>query len=126
MAQLLFLESENPEKPIQIYINSPGGSVTSGMAIYDTVSSTSFISLQYKTHVKDSSNLWNILWTIQMQYIRSPVSTVCIGQACSMGSLLLAGGEHGQRTILPHARVMIHQPRYFYIEIFLKFVLNEH
>ncbi|KAJ3164447.1 hypothetical protein HDU88_005324 [Geranomyces variabilis] len=81
VAQFLFLEAENPEKPINFYINSPGGSVTAGMAIYDT-----------------------------MQYIQSPVSTVCIGQAASMGSLLLAAGEPGQRSILPNGRVMIHQP----------------
>ncbi|KAG4087731.1 hypothetical protein H8356DRAFT_1727776 [Neocallimastix lanati (nom. inval.)] len=81
VAQLLFLESENPKKPIHMYINSPGGSVTAGMAIYDT-----------------------------MQYISSPVHTLCIGQACSMGSLLLAGGEPGKRFSLPNARVMIHQP----------------
>ncbi|KAI8817658.1 ATP-dependent Clp protease, proteolytic subunit ClpP [Fimicolochytrium jonesii] len=81
VAQLLFLEAENPEKPINFYINSPGGSVTAGMAIYDT-----------------------------MQYIQSPVATVCIGQAASMGSLLLAAGEPGQRSILPNGRVMIHQP----------------
>ncbi|KAJ3126204.1 hypothetical protein HK100_010381 [Physocladia obscura] len=81
VAQLLFLEAENNEKPIHFYINSPGGSVTAGMAIYDT-----------------------------MQYIQSPVATVCIGQACSMGSLLLAAGEPGHRSILPNARVMIHQP----------------
>eukprot|EP00842_Homolaphlyctis_polyrhiza_P000916 jgi/Hompol1/1825/HPOL_005778-RA len=74
VAQLLFLEAENPEKPISFYINSPGGSVTAGM------------------------------------YIQSPVATVCIGQACSMGSLLLAAGEPGNRSILPNARVMIHQP----------------
>ncbi len=80
-AQLLFLESENPKKEISMYINSPGGSVTSGMAIYDT-----------------------------MQYIKSPVSTVCIGQACSMGSLLLCAGEDGMRVALPNARVMVHQP----------------
>jgi len=80
-AQLLFLESENPKKEISMYINSPGGSVTSGMAIYDT-----------------------------MQYIKSPVSTVCIGQACSMGSLLLAAGDDGMRVALPNARVMVHQP----------------
>ncbi|KAJ3275613.1 hypothetical protein HDV01_007616 [Terramyces sp. JEL0728] len=79
VAQLLFLDEV--KKPISFYINSPGGSVTAGMAIYDT-----------------------------MQYISSPVSTVCIGQACSMGSLLLAAGEPGQRYILPHARVMLHQP----------------
>ena len=80
-AQLLFLESENPNKEISIYINSPGGVVTSGMAMYDT-----------------------------MQYIKSPVSTVCIGQACSMGSLLLAGGAKGKRFALPNSRIMIHQP----------------
>lgn len=80
-AQLLFLESENPTKDIAFYINSPGGVVTSGMAIYDT-----------------------------MQYIRPSVSTVCIGQAASMGSLLLAAGEAGKRFALPNARVMIHQP----------------
>ena len=80
-AQMLFLESENPKKEISFYINSPGGVVTSGMAIYDT-----------------------------MQYIKSPVSTVCIGQACSMGSLLLAGGEKGHRFSLPNSRIMIHQP----------------
>ena len=80
-AQLLFLESENPKREIAMYINSPGGYVTSGLAIYDT-----------------------------MQYIRSPVSTVCIGLAASMGSLLLAGGENGLRIALPNARVMVHQP----------------
>lgn len=80
-AQLLFLESENPKKEIDMYINSPGGYVTSGLAIYDT-----------------------------MQYIRSPVSTLCIGQAASMGSLLLAAGEKGMRVCLPNARVMVHQP----------------
>ena len=80
-AQLLFLESENPKREIAMYINSPGGVVTSGLAIYDT-----------------------------MQYIRSPVSTVCIGQAASMGSLLLAAGEKGLRICLPNARVMVHQP----------------
>jgi len=80
-AQLLFLESENPKREIAMYINSPGGIVTSGLAIYDT-----------------------------MQYIRSPVSTVCIGQAASMGSLLLAAGEPGLRICLPNARVMVHQP----------------
>ncbi|KAI8833689.1 ATP-dependent Clp protease proteolytic subunit [Chytriomyces cf. hyalinus JEL632] len=81
VAQLLFLEAENNEKPINFYINSPGGVITAGMAIYDT-----------------------------MQYIQSPVATVCIGQACSMGSLLLTAGEPGQRSILPNARVMVHQP----------------
>src|SRR5438270_607166 len=80
-AQLLFLESENPTKDIAFYINSPGGVVTSGLAIYDT-----------------------------MQYIRSPVSTVCIGQAASMGSLLLAAGAHGKRFSLPNSRIMIHRP----------------
>jgi ATP-dependent Clp protease protease subunit len=80
-AQLLFLESENPNKDIAFYINSPGGVVTSGMAIYDT-----------------------------MQYIRPDVSTVCIGQAASMGSLLLAAGAPGKRYALPNARIMIHQP----------------
>jgi ATP-dependent Clp protease, protease subunit len=80
-AQLLWLESENPKREIAMYINSPGGIVSSGLAIYDT-----------------------------MQYIRSPVSTVCIGQAASMGSLLLAAGEKGLRVCLPNARVMVHQP----------------
>jgi len=80
-AQLLFLESENPKKEIYMYINSPGGVVTAGMAIYDT-----------------------------MQYIKAPVSTVCIGQACSMGSLLLCAGAAGKRIALPNARVMVHQP----------------
>ena len=81
VAQLLFLESQNFEKPISLYINSPGGVVTSGLAIYDT-----------------------------MQFIRPPVETLCIGQACSMASLLLAAGEPGARRALPNARVMIHQP----------------
>lgn len=81
VAQLLFLEADNPKKEISMYINSPGGVVTSGMAIYDT-----------------------------MRYIRPPVSTVCIGQAASMGSLLLAGGEAGMRYALPNARIMVHQP----------------
>ena len=80
-AQLLFLEADNPEKDIFLYINSPGGSVTSGMAIYDT-----------------------------MQYIRPDVSTLCVGQAASMGALLLTAGATGKRYALPHARVMIHQP----------------
>jgi ATP-dependent Clp protease protease subunit len=80
-AQLLFLESENPKKEIAMYINSPGGVVTSGMAIYDT-----------------------------MQYIRSPVSTVCMGMAASMGSFLLTAGAAGQRIALPNARIMVHQP----------------
>lgn len=80
-AQLLFLESENPTKDISFYINSPGGVVSSGLAIYDT-----------------------------MQYIRSPVSTVCVGQAASMGSLLLAAGAKDKRFALPNARVMVHQP----------------
>jgi len=81
VAQLLFLESENPDKDIHLYINSPGGSVTSGMAIYDT-----------------------------MQFIRPDVSTLCTGQAASMGALLLAGGAKDKRFCLPHSRVMIHQP----------------
>ena len=80
-AQLLFLESEDPQKDIFLYINSPGGSVTAGMAIYDT-----------------------------MQYVRPDVVTVCIGQAASMGALLLAGGAKGKRAALPHASIMIHQP----------------
>ncbi len=80
IAQLLFLESEDPEKDIQLYINSPGGVVTSGMAIYDT-----------------------------MQYLRAPVSTICIGQAASMGAVLLAAGATGKRYALPNARIMIHQ-----------------
>lgn len=81
VAQLLFLESENPDKDIHLYINSPGGSVTAGLAIYDT-----------------------------MQFIKSDVSTMCIGQAASMGALLLAGGAAGKRVCLPHSRMMIHQP----------------
>ncbi|WP_243546743.1 ATP-dependent Clp endopeptidase proteolytic subunit ClpP [Pseudodesulfovibrio tunisiensis] len=80
-AQLLFLESEDPEKEIYMYINSPGGSVTAGMAIYDT-----------------------------MQYISAPVATLCLGQAASMGALLMAAGEHGMRYALPHSRIMLHQP----------------
>jgi ATP-dependent Clp protease, protease subunit len=80
-AQLLFLEAENPEKDISFYINSPGGVVSSGLAIYDT-----------------------------MQYIRPAISTLCIGQAASMGSLLLAAGTAGKRFCLPHARIMVHQP----------------
>ena len=81
IAQLLFLESENPDKDIHLYINSPGGVVTSGLAIYDT-----------------------------MQFIKPDVSTLCIGQAASMGALLLAGGAAGKRYSLPHSRIMIHQP----------------
>lgn len=81
VAQLLFLESENPDKDIHVYINSPGGSVSAGLSIYDT-----------------------------MQFIRSDVSTMCIGQAASMGALLLAGGASGKRFCLPHSRMMIHQP----------------
>ena len=81
VAQLLFLESENPDKDIHLYINSPGGSVTAGMAIYDT-----------------------------MQFVKPDVSTLCIGQAASMGALLLAGGAAEKRFCLPHSRVMIHQP----------------
>ncbi|AMO75503.1 ATP-dependent Clp protease proteolytic subunit ClpP [Pseudomonas citronellolis] len=81
VAQLLFLEAENPDKDIHLYINSPGGSVTAGMSIYDT-----------------------------MQFIKPDVSTICVGQACSMGALLLAGGAAGKRYCLPHSRMMIHQP----------------
>jgi ATP-dependent Clp protease protease subunit len=81
IAQLLFLESEDPEKDIHLYINSPGGVVTAGMAIYDT-----------------------------MQYLKAPVSTICVGQAASMGALLLAAGAKGKRYALPHSRIMIHQP----------------
>ncbi|NJD05126.1 MAG: ATP-dependent Clp endopeptidase proteolytic subunit ClpP [Methylococcaceae bacterium] len=81
IAQMLFLESENPDKDIHLYINSPGGVVTAGLAIYDT-----------------------------MQFIKPDVSTLCIGQAASMGALLLAGGAQGKRYCLPHSRVMIHQP----------------
>ena len=82
VAQLLFLEAENAKKEISIYINSPGGMVTSGLAIYDT-----------------------------MQFVRPPVSTLCVGQAASMGSLLLAAGEKGQRFALPNARILVHQPK---------------
>ncbi|MFU8897120.1 MAG: ATP-dependent Clp endopeptidase proteolytic subunit ClpP [Gammaproteobacteria bacterium] len=81
VAQLLYLESENPDKDIHLYINSPGGVVTAGMSIYDT-----------------------------MQFIKPDVSTICVGQAASMGAILLAGGAHGKRFCLPHSRVMIHQP----------------
>ncbi|QXP88955.1 ATP-dependent Clp endopeptidase proteolytic subunit ClpP [Methylococcus capsulatus] len=81
IAQLLFLESENPDKDIHLYINSPGGLVTAGLAIYDT-----------------------------MQFIKPDVSTLCVGQAASMGALLLAGGAAGKRYCLPHSRIMIHQP----------------
>jgi len=81
VAQLLYLESENPNKDIHLYINSPGGVVSSGLAVYDT-----------------------------MQFINCDVSTICIGQAASMGALLLAGGAHGKRYALPHSRVMVHQP----------------
>lgn len=81
VAQLLFLESENPTSPIAFYINSPGGSVSAGLSVYDT-----------------------------MQYIRSPVATLCVGQASSMGSLLLCAGEPGERQALPHSRIMVHQP----------------
>ena len=81
VAQILFLESENPDKDISIYINSPGGSVTAGMAIYDT-----------------------------MQFTKPDISTLCVGQAASMGAVLLAGGTNGKRYALPHSRVMIHQP----------------
>ena len=81
IAQLLFLESENPEKDIHLYINSPGGSISAGLAVYDTV-----------------------------QYVRPAVGTTCVGLAASMGALLLAGGEKGKRCCLPHSRLMIHQP----------------
>ena len=81
VAQLLFLESENPDKDIHLYINSPGGVITAGLSIYDT-----------------------------MQFIKPDVSTMCVGQAASMGALLLAGGESGKRHCLPHSRIMIHQP----------------
>jgi ATP-dependent Clp protease protease subunit len=81
IAQLLFLESDDPEKDIYLYINSPGGSVTAGMAIYDT-----------------------------MQYVRPDICTVCVGQAASMGAVLLSGGKKGKRAALPHSRIMIHQP----------------
>ena len=81
VAQLLYLESENPDKDIQLYINSPGGSVTSGLSVYDT-----------------------------MQFVNCDVSTICIGQAASMGALLLGGGAHGKRYALPHSRIMMHQP----------------
>jgi ATP-dependent Clp protease, protease subunit len=81
VAQLLFLESENPEKDIHVYINSPGGSVSAGLAIYDT-----------------------------MQFVRPEVSTMCVGQAASMGAIILAGGASGKRFCLPHSRIMIHQP----------------
>lgn len=82
MGQILFLESENPDKDISIYINSPGGSVTAGLAIYDT-----------------------------MQYVKCPIQTICLGQAASMAAILLAGGSKGKRFALPSSRVMIHQPR---------------
>ena len=81
VAQLLYLESENPDKDIHLYINSPGGSVTAGLSIYDT-----------------------------MQFVNCDVSTICVGQAASMGALLLAGGTKGKRFALPHSRVMVHQP----------------
>jgi len=81
VAQMLYLESENPDKDISLYINSPGGSVTAGLSIYDTI-----------------------------QFIKPDVNTLCVGQAASMGALLLASGTHGKRHLLPHARVMIHQP----------------
>jgi ATP-dependent Clp protease protease subunit len=81
VAQLLFLESENPDKDVHLYVNSPGGIVTAGLSVYDT-----------------------------MQFIKPDVSTICVGQAASMGSLLLAGGAKGKRFCLPHSRIMIHQP----------------
>jgi ATP-dependent Clp protease protease subunit len=101
VAQLLFLEAENPDKDIHLYINSPGGSVTAGMSIYDT-----------------------------MQFIKPDVSTMCIGQAASMGALLLTGGAEGKRYCLPNSRMMIHQPLGGYqgqatdIEIHTKEILN--
>jgi ATP-dependent Clp protease protease subunit len=81
VAQLLYLEPENPDKDIQLYINSPGGTVTAGLSVYDT-----------------------------MQFVNCDVSTICIGQAASMGALLLGGGSHGKRYALPHSRIMVHQP----------------
>jgi ATP-dependent Clp protease protease subunit len=81
VAQLLFLESEDPEKDVNLYINSPGGSVSAGLAIYDT-----------------------------MQYVRCPISTICVGQAASMGAVILAAGTEGKRRVLPNSRIMIHQP----------------
>ena len=87
IAQMLFLEAENPEKDITLYINSPGGSVTAGLAIYDT-----------------------------MQYVKPDVATYCIGQAASMGAVLLAGGKKGKRAALPNARVLIHQPLAYGLE----------
>lgn len=81
VAQLLFLESEDPDKDVNLYINSPGGSVSAGLAIYDT-----------------------------MQYVRCPITTICVGQAASMGAVLMAAGTQGRRKALPHARIMIHQP----------------
>lgn len=81
VAQLLFLESEDPDKDVNLYVNSPGGSVSAGLAIYDT-----------------------------MQYVRCPITTICIGQAASMGAVILASGTKGKRKALPHARIMIHQP----------------
>lgn len=81
VAQLLFLESEDPDKDVNLYINSPGGSITAGLAIYDT-----------------------------MQYVRCPITTICVGQAVSMGAVLLAAGTKGRRKALPHSRIMIHQP----------------
>jgi ATP-dependent Clp protease protease subunit len=101
VAQMLFLESENPDKDIHLYINSPGGSVTAGLSIYDTI-----------------------------QFIKPDVSTMCIGQAASMGAMLLAGGAKGKRLALPHSRMMIHQPLGGYqgqatdIEIHTKEILN--
>jgi ATP-dependent Clp protease protease subunit len=101
VAQLLYLESENPDKDIQLYINSPGGTVSSGLSVYDT-----------------------------MQFVNCDVSTICIGQAASMGALLLGGGAHGKRYALPHSRIMMHQPSAGYsgqatdIEIHAKEVLE--
>ncbi|KAI9566987.1 Clp protease-domain-containing protein [Boletus coccyginus] len=88
VAQLLFLEAEETSKPIHFYVNSPGGSVTAGLAIYDT----------------------EIIHSVDCQYVSSPIHTYCVGQACSMGSLLLAAGEKGKRHCLPNASIMIHQP----------------
>ena len=101
VAQLLYLESENPDKDIQLYINSPGGTVSSGLSVYDT-----------------------------MQFVNCDVSTICIGQAASMGAVLLGGGAHGKRYALPHSRIMMHQPSAGYsgqatdIEIHAKEVLE--
>ena len=136
VAQLLFLESENPDKPVSIsapllvflstickvqtralsssllqismYINSPGGVVSSGLAIYDTMQVSARASSEwFRTYLQYSSVL---SYAVLLQYIRSPISTLCLGQAASMASLLLCAGEKGKRMCLPHARVMLHQP----------------